>query len=135
MFFGFLKISSKLSSGQDSRRRLSFELLERRRLLAIGDLRIVSYNVRGFDGTPSTDVGTVLSAIGSEVYGGRVRPLDLIAIQEVQTQATTTQSVVSQLNAIYGAGRYGRGNLNGTSLSGNETIGLIYNTQTVQLLS
>ncbi|MCY2984876.1 MAG: hypothetical protein NTY15_14735 [Planctomycetota bacterium] len=104
-------------------------------MLAIGDLRIVNYNVRGFDGTPSTDVGTVLSAIGSEVYGGRVRPLDLIAIQEVQTQATTTQSVVSQLNAIYGAGRYSRGNLNGASLSGNETIGLIYNTQTVQLLS
>lgn len=135
LFFGFLKISSELSSGQNSRRRLSYELLEHRRLLAIGDLRIVNYNVRGFDGTPSTDVGTVLSAIGSEVYGGRVRPLDLIAIQEVQTQATTTQSVVSQLNAIYGAGRYGRGNLNGASLSGNETIGLIYNTQTVQLLS
>lgn len=113
---------------------MSYEFLEHRRLLAIGDLRIVNYNVRGFDGTPSTDVGTVLSAIGNEVYSGRVRPLDVIAIQEVQTQATTTQSVVSQLNAIYGAGRYSRGNLNGASTSGNETIGLIYNTQTVQLL-
>lgn len=137
MFFGFVQISLKSRSVQrrSSFRSLSYEFLELRRLFAVGDLRIANYNVRGFDGTPSTDIGTVLSAIGNETYNGRVRPLDVIAIQEVQTQATTTQSVVSQLNAIYGAGRYSRGNLNGASTSGNETIGLIFNTQTVQLLS
>lgn len=103
--------------------------------MAVGDLRIVNYNVLGFDGTPSTDLGTVLKAIGDEVYNGRSRPIDVLAIQEVQTQATTTASVVSQLNALYGAGRYRSGTLNGTSTAGNQTTGLIYNTQTITLVS
>jgi endonuclease/exonuclease/phosphatase family metal-dependent hydrolase len=76
----------------------------------------------------------VLQAVGNEVYGGRSRPVDVVAIQEVQMQSTTTAAVVSQLNAIYGAGRYDYGRLNGTSLSTNETVGLIYNTQTVSLV-
>lgn len=116
-------------------RMLCCERLEIRELLAIGDLRIANYNVRGFDGTPSTDVGTILQAIGNESYNGRSRPIDVVAIQEVQSQTTTTASVVAQLNAKYGAGRYSRGSLNGGSLSGNETMGLIFNTQTIQLVA
>ena len=103
--------------------------------MAVGDLRIVNYNVLGFDGSPSANFGTVLKAIGDEVYGGRTRPIDILAIQEVQSQATTTASIVSQLNAIYGAGRYARGNLNGTATSANQTVGLVYNTQTVTLVN
>lgn len=121
--------------GEVGRRRLSYEALEFRRLLAVGDLRIANYNVLGFDGTPSADVGTIIKAIGDEVYNGRSRPVDVLAIQEVRSQATTTAAVVSQLNAIYGAGKYARGNLNGSALSANETMGLIYNTSTIQLVS
>lgn len=116
-------------------RRCLFEGLEDRQLLAVGDLRMVSYNVLGGDGTPSAQLGTVLKAIGDEVVGGLSRPIDLLAIQEAATQTTTTAQVVSQLNAIYGAGTYSRGNLNGDSLSGNETVGLVYNTQSLQLLN
>ncbi len=114
---------------------LSFESLEMRRLLALGDLRIVSYNILAFDGSPSSDLGTVLQAIGNETINARARPIDVLAIQEVRTQITSTAAVVSQLNAIYGPNVYSRGNLNGTSTSGNETVGLVFNTQTVQLIN
>lgn len=123
------------AKGEVGRRRLSYEALEFRRLLAVGDLRIANYNVLGFDGTPSADVGTIVKAIGDEIYNGRSRPVDVLAIQEVRTQATTTAAVVAQLNAIYGAGKYARGNLNGAAISANETMGLIYNTSTIQLVS
>jgi hypothetical protein len=52
----------------------------------------------------------------------------------VESQATTGQAVVNLLNGIYGAGVYGRGNLNGGS-SGSGTQGIVYNTQTLQLVS
>jgi endonuclease/exonuclease/phosphatase family metal-dependent hydrolase len=117
------------------RRALCYEGLECRRLLAVGDLRIVNYNVVGFGGTTVSGLGTVLKAIGDEVYNGRSRDIDVLAIQEVRTQATTTQTLVDQLNAIYGSGRYARGTLNGGSTAGNQTVGLIYNTQTIQLIS
>jgi hypothetical protein len=116
-------------------RHLAYETLEFRWLFAVGDLRVVNYNVLGFDGSPSADVGKILQAIGSETYNGRMRAVDIVAIQEVQSQLTTTASVVSQLNAIYGSGRYSRGSLNGASTSGNETMGLIFNSQTIQLVS
>lgn len=117
------------------RRGLNVETLERRDLLAAGDLRIVSYNILSFNGTPSSDLGTVLEAIGREEVAGRARPIDILAIQEARSQATSTQNVVNQLNAIYGAGTYARGSINGSAKSPNQTVGLVYNTQTVQLLN
>lgn len=120
---------------QRSRRELVVETLERRELLAAGDLRIVSYNILAFDGTPSPDLGIVLEAIGREEVAGRARPIDILAIQESQSQNTSTQNVVDQLNAIYGGGTYARGSVNGSAKSQNQTVGLVYNTQTVQLIS
>src|SRR5262249_49501056 len=35
-------------------------------------------------------------------------PIDVLALQEVQSQATTAQSVVNLLNAMYGASAYAR---------------------------
>jgi exonuclease III len=116
------------------RRQLAIETLEFRVLLAAGDLRIVNYNVAGADSSSSAQFGTLLDAIGDEVYGGRTRQVDVVAIQEAITQTTATALIVSQLNTIYGAGAYARGNLNGSSTSGDDTVGLIYNTQTVQLI-
>ncbi len=129
-------------STRSRRRNLLLECLEERNLFAVGDLRFVSYNVHATDnsfgrgnGLPSSDLGTVLQAIGTEVTNGLSRPVDLVALQEVRTQATTSADVVSQLNAIYGSGIYGRGNLNGDAVSGLDTVGLVYNTQTLDLLS
>jgi hypothetical protein len=88
----------------DSIRRLLFEGLESRVLMAVGDLRIVSYNiVAGMgDGLPQATVGSVLKAIGDEVYNGRSRRVDVIALQEVLSQSLTAQAVVNQLNTAYG---------------------------------
>lgn len=120
-------------------RRVFFETLEERSLLAVGDLRFVTYNVHAIgnsfgrgSGLPSADLGTVLQAIGNEVTNGLAKPVDLLALQEVRSQATTSADVVSQLNAIYGAGIYARGSLNGNPTS--DTVGLVYNTQSLDLL-
>ncbi len=117
------------------------EFLEDRRMMAVGDLRFVTYNVHAtgdsFDrgsGLPSSSLGTLLQAIGNESVNGLARPIDLLGLQEVRTQLTTTADVVSQLNAIYGAGVYARGNTNGGSTAGSDTVGLVYNTQTLDLL-
>ncbi len=58
--------------------------------MAVGDLRMATYNVLGHDGSPSAQLGQVLQAIGSETVAGRSRPIDLLAIQESQFQSTTT---------------------------------------------
>jgi len=40
-------------------------------------------------GTPRAGLDTILKAIGDESVGGRVEPLDILTIQEVQSQGTT----------------------------------------------
>ncbi len=78
---------------------LRFEWLESRIALAAGDLRIVNYNIASVQRTAPTSLGTVFEAM--EPVSMRVsRPLDVIALQEVTNQSTTTQAVVDQLNAI-----------------------------------
>ncbi len=96
-------------------------------------LRIASYNIASSTGAPRAGLDTILAAIGSETVNGVAEPLDVLALQEVQHQATTTQDVVDLLNGIYGPGVYACGSLDGRS-TGTGTQGLVYNTQTVQLL-
>ncbi|MFO0939538.1 MAG: MBG domain-containing protein [Pirellulales bacterium] len=98
-------------------------------------LKIVSYNIASADapGTPRTGLDTILAAIGSEAVSNFAKPIDLLALQEVFSQSSTTQTVANQMNAIYGSGIYGRGSLNGASI-GSGTQGVVYNTQTLQLL-
>lgn len=97
------------------------------------NLRMVSYNIATADGTPRTGLDTILAAIGSEVVGGISKQLDLIALQEVQSQATTTAAVASLMNSLYGAGIYATGTLNGAT-TGSGTQGVVYNTRTLQLI-
>jgi len=68
----------------------------------------LSPKILGFEGTASPNLGTVLLAIGSNDFNGFSWPIDVLVIQEVQTQATMTQNVVNQLNLIYGTGKYAR---------------------------
>ena len=96
-------------------------------------LRVAVYNVTSTGGTPRAGLGEILQAIGEETVGGRARPMDVLALQEVQRQATTTQAVVNILNGIYGPGVYARGTMDGATTGGG-TQGLVYNTQTLQLL-
>ncbi len=104
--------------------------------MAVGDLRIVTYNiVSGMgDGQPQATVGSVLKAIGDEVYNGRSRRVDIVAMQEVLSQSVTAQAVVNQLNTAYGTpGLYARGTLNGNQFGFGQ--GIVYNTQTIQLIA
>lgn len=96
-------------------------------------LRIASYNIASSTGAPRAGLDTVLAAIGSETVNGVSEPLDVLALQEVQRQATTTQAVANLLNGIYGPGIYAASTLDGRS-TGTGTQGLVYNTHTVQLL-
>jgi len=99
------------------------------------NLRIVSYNVASSSspGTPRTGIETILQAIGVETVGGIARKIDILAMQEVFTQATTTATIANMLNALYGAGMYAYGFLNGGS-AGSGTLGVVYNTESLQLL-
>src|SRR5262249_50756721 len=98
-----------------------------------GALRIATYNIASSSGAPRDGLGTILDAIGREPVHGQTRPIDVLALQEVKSQTTTTQYVVDLLNDIYGAGTYVHGSLDGAT-TGSGTQGIVYNTQTVELL-
>ncbi len=106
---------------------------------AHAQLRIVNYNTANSgDGnspvTPRGGMDVVLQAIGDDARAGIARPIDVLALQEQQSSATTTAAIVSLLNNISGAGTYSRATLDGSTLGAGRP-GLIYNTQTVQLVS
>src|SRR5262249_27898971 len=111
-------------------RSLEVEGLEARDLFS-GDLRIADYTIAG---AARSGLATVLRAIGDQVVNGVSRPVDVLAIQETDSQSTDTQAVVDLLNGIYGSGTYARGNLNGSS-TGAGTQGLIYRASTVPPLA
>jgi subtilisin-like proprotein convertase family protein/endonuclease/exonuclease/phosphatase family metal-dependent hydrolase len=96
-------------------------------------LRIVTYNIRASTSPPGTGIGTLVAAIGAESYGGHVDQVDLLALQEVDTQSTTSASIAASLNAIYGSGTYATGTVNGGS-TGSGTSGVVYNTSALMLL-
>ena len=50
---------------------------------------------------------TVLWGIGEEVVNGFAKPIDVLAVQEQISSATTTQAIVDVLNDIYGPEMYG----------------------------
>lgn len=93
-------------------------------------LRIVSWNTAG---GPREGIGDILAAIGNESVNGVSRPIDVLSLQEQSSFITTTQAIVDELNAIYGAGTYVQGLVDGDT-SGAGRPGLIYNIQTVALL-
>lgn len=106
-------------------------------------LRIVTYNTAtgqaGSSGqkTARPDVSTVLEAIGLESKAGIAKPIDVLLLQEQYSMAISAQSVVDMLNDIYGPGTYARSQINGATSSGGEggRPGLVYNTETVELLA
>jgi hypothetical protein len=101
-------------------------------LPAPAQLRIVDYNTTG---GPNAGLSTVLEAIGNYVVNGFAKPIDVLALQEQTSSATTTQQIVNLLNSIYGAGTYARATLDGgTTGGGGGRPGMIYNSSTIQLI-
>jgi hypothetical protein len=116
--------------------RLRVEGLEARALPDAGYLRVVTYNIASSasPGTPRSGLDTILKGIGDESVNNHSEPIDLLALQEVYTQSATCGAVADALNDIYGAGTYSHGSTNGGS-TGSGTQGIVYNTNTLELLS
>ncbi len=96
-------------------------------------IRVVTYNTTT---SPSlSDVSIVLEAIGEESVNGISKPIDVLLLQEQSSPTGTTQDILDELDSIYGAGVYARGNYSGTPSGSSLRQGIIYNTQTVQLLA
>ena len=101
-------------------------------------LRVVSYNTAtgesgGVSQSPRYGLDSILQAIGNETVGDIQRPIDILALQEQSSSATTTAEIVTILNGIYGPGTYDRARVDGNTWGAGRP-GLIYNTQTVQLI-
>jgi hypothetical protein len=116
---------------------LRVELLERRDLptLLIGtwnvDIADLGYRPGGFE--------TALAAMGNEyAYYGSPQPPDILTVTETRSNAPSgpnadTDYLTQLMNDAYGPGMYDHGTLNGASTGGG-TEGVIFNTQTVELL-
>jgi hypothetical protein len=77
----------------------------------------------------------VLQGIGSKDLAGNARPIDVLALEELNNTSTTTLNfIVGQLNAIDGAGTYAYDltvDPTDGNITGNGPSGLVYNTKTV----
>src|SRR5579871_3546383 len=110
---------------------------------ASGDfVRVATYNIESDTGGvtgPRAGMSTVLKGIGDETVNGVQRPLDILALQETTSNTATVDPIVAQLNAIYGSGVYARSSYqatqSGSASSGNGPNAVIYNTQSLQLIS
>ena len=118
-------------------------------------LRIVTYNIEDdINGatTPlpgliapsggTVEQGGVLEGIGEEILGNDpAQPLDILALQETTSNATTVSPIVNGLNAFYSApGMYAMSPYQATESGGDTADGngpnaLVYNTTTLQLLA
>jgi endonuclease/exonuclease/phosphatase family metal-dependent hydrolase len=98
---------------------------------ASAQIRVVDYNTAG---SGRESLGTVLSAIGAESVNGIAKPPDIFTLQEQESSESTTQNIVDVLNRIYGVGVYARATLDGGTANAGRP-GLIYNSQTVELLA
>ena len=102
-------------------------------------LRIVSYNIDDADQgnddnitAPFAGLPAVLQAIGQHHIGTNAQPIDVLGVEELNS--TTLPNLVDALNNIYGVGKYAY-DLTDDPTTGGGTDGLVYNTQTVQVVS
>lgn len=103
--------------------------------LTHAQLRIVSYNtLQG----PNSGFATIVEAIGEETFSGFAKPIDVLLLQEqnnVTSPSGSTRQIVDILNGIYGAGTYDSGITSGGPSFSNLRQGIVYNTQTVELVN
>jgi hypothetical protein len=143
MLLRLMRYSLSRSSARRQSRPCSsliVEPLEARSLLDATTLLIGTWNVDIADlGYRPPGFPTVLAAIGAEyAYYGAPQPPDILTVTETRSNARTgatadTEFLTKTLNDLYGPGTYDHGTRNGATTGGG-TEGVIYNTQTVQLL-
>ncbi len=124
---------------------LEIEMLEARQLLSgTTTLRIVDYNIDadlpsdGIVAAPQPAFETVMEGIGAESVNGDAQPIDILALEETESNLQTVVPIVNALNAHYGAGTYAYDTnqaLSTGASDGNGPNALIYNTTTVSLIA
>ncbi|WP_146591239.1 endonuclease/exonuclease/phosphatase family protein [Posidoniimonas polymericola] len=96
----------------------------------LAQLRIATWNTNG---GARDGMSEVLSAIGIEEVNGFAKPLDVLSLQEQSGSETNT--ILALLNHLYGAGVYAAAPTPIDAVTaGGGLPGLIYNTQTIDLL-
>ncbi|MGZ5544639.1 MAG: hypothetical protein ACXWIU_08175 [Limisphaerales bacterium] len=102
-------------------------------------LRIVSYNIDCADQSsdnnitePGQSIPTVIQAIGLHHLGTNAQPADVIGCEELTS--TSLANLVTALNGLYGSTIYARDTTTDPNTGGGPD-GLIYNTQTIQVIS
>jgi endonuclease/exonuclease/phosphatase family metal-dependent hydrolase len=116
-----------------STRRLAFEALERRDLLAV--MRIVNWNTENNpdDSTEDAYFSTVFQAIGNETIQGNTKNIDILALQETDPPGvgqSSIERVESVLNGLYPSTNYDFV----VTVGGTDSTGIVYDTATVSLL-
>jgi endonuclease/exonuclease/phosphatase family metal-dependent hydrolase len=128
----------RLNRGQrDSSFRpwLSFELLERRDLLAV--MRIVDWNTLNGPNDAAGDANfqTVFQAIGNETVQGNTQRVDILALQETDPAGVGGDSIDridSILDSLYPSANYEY--VVSSVDGGGDSTGFVYDTTTVSLL-
>lgn len=105
---------------------------------ASAQLRIVDYNIaQNYDiaGDPNNGLQTIFTAIGVEVRNGFAKPIDVLAVQEANTDGTDAVALAAILNGIYGVTTYAAVPVPANSVSGGNGLpGLVYNSASVSLV-
>lgn len=124
------------SSGQVlASRKLHFESLERRDLLAV--MRIVDWNTLNGPGDAVDDANfqTIFQAIGNETVAGNTQRIDILALQETDPPGPgggSIDRVQSILNGLYPTANY---ELVVTAVDGGgDSTGFVFDTTSVSLL-
>jgi endonuclease/exonuclease/phosphatase family metal-dependent hydrolase len=115
-------------------RRLLFEELERRDLLAV--MRIVDWNTfnRPNNVTDDANFRTIFQAIGNETVQGNTQRIDILALQETDPPGNgdSITRVENVLNTLYSTTSY---NLVASPADGGgDSTGFVYDTSAVSLL-
>lgn len=105
-----------------------------------GAVRVVTYNIKDSQVRKNAQnqayIEPVLQAISNENVNGIAQQIDILCLQEVDSNSSSyglTAKVQDILNDLYGPGIYDRSLTNGYP-AGGFTQGIVYNTQTIELL-
>lgn len=117
------------------RKRLAFEVLESRDLLAV--MRIVDWNAANHpnNSTEDTNFQTILQAIGNETVQGNTQRIDILALQETDGASDGGSDSIGRIQSIFN-GLYPTTIYSSaiSPLQSGDATGFVYNTSTVSLL-
>ncbi len=107
-----------------------------------GRLRVVDWNIEAdINGvtTPRAGFNTVLQGMGNETINGKAQPIDIMALEETTSNSTTVAPILTMLNGDYPWASYQmssvQGTQSGSNAFGNGPNAVVYNANTVTLLS